>query len=115
MITANATRNFAAQQTFEPFAFCEAVEVAIPLGINAGTLREFNEGLQKLSRASLHYHFIASRLRLHLQTNDFSNWFENTLGLPSLARRANHIDIYTNTLEGVRTILTRMMERELCT
>ena len=106
---------FAAQQTFEPFAFCEAIEVSIPLGYDARTLREFNEGLQKLSRASLHFHFIASRLRLHLQTNDFSNWFENTLGLPTLARRANHIDIYTNTLEGVRVILTQLIEKELCT
>jgi hypothetical protein len=106
---------FAGQQTFEAFAFCEAVEVAIPLGFDARTLREFNEGLQKLSRASLHFHFIASRLRLHLQTNDFSNWFENTLGLPHLARRADHIDIYTNTLEGVRMILTQLIEKELCT
>ena len=104
----------AAQQAFEAFAFCEAVEVAIPLGINATTLGEFNEGLQKLSRASLHFHFIASRLRLHLRTNDFSHWFENRLGLVRLARRANHIDIYTNTLEGVRTILTHLIERELC-
>ena len=106
---------FAAQQAFEAFAFCEAIGVALPLGFEATTLREFMEGLQKLSRASLHFHFIASRLRLHLQTNDFSYWFENTLGLPNLARRADHIDIYTNTLEGVRTILTQLIEKELCT
>jgi hypothetical protein len=106
---------FAAQQTFEPFAFCEAIEVSTPLGFDASTLRAFNEGLQKLSISSLHYHFIASRLRLHLQTNDFSHWFENTLGLPHLARRADHIDIYTNTLEGVRVILTQLIEKELCT
>jgi hypothetical protein len=106
---------FAAQQSFEAFAFCEAVGVAIPLGFEARTLREFTEGLQKLSRASLHYHFIASRLRLHLSTNDFSHWFENSLGLPGLARRADHIDIYTNTLEGVRAILTQLIEKELCT
>ena len=87
--------------------------MAIPLGFDARSLREFHEGLQKLSRASLHFHFIASRLRLHLQTNDFSNWFENTLGLPNLARRADHIDIYTNTLEGVRVILTQLIEKEL--
>ncbi|MDR3674138.1 MAG: DUF5752 family protein [Acidobacteriota bacterium] len=104
----------ATQQTFEAFAFCEAVEVAIPLAIAAGSLREFNEGLQKLSHASLYFHFIASRLRLHLSTNDFSHWFENSLGLTSLARRADHIDIYTNTLEGVRTILTQLIEKELC-
>jgi hypothetical protein len=106
---------FAAQQTFEPFTFCEAVEVTVPLGYEARTLKEFHEGLQKLSHASLHFHFIASRLRLHLQTNDFSNWFENTLGLPNLARCADHIDIYTNTLEGVRAILSQLIEKELYT
>jgi len=105
---------FAAQQSFEAFPFCEAVGVAIPLGFDARSLREFNEGLQKLSHASLHYHFIASRLRLHLHTNDFSNWFESSLGLTGLARRADHIDIYTNTLDGVRSILTQLIEKELC-
>lgn len=104
---------FSVQQTFEAFAFCDAVEISIPLGFVAASLREFSEGLQKLSRASLYYHFIASRLRLHLQTNDFSHWFENTLGLPRLARHADRIDIYTNTLEGVRTILTQLIEKEL--
>jgi hypothetical protein len=106
---------FATQQAFEDFAFCEAVEVTTPLGFTAQTLGEFDEGLQKLSHASLHYHFIASRLRLHLQTNDFSHWFENSLGLNSLATRANRIDIYTNTLDGVRTILTQLIEKELRT
>jgi len=105
---------FVDQQTFESFAFCEAVEVAIPLGLAATTLREFNEGLQKLSHSSLHYHFIASRLRLHLGTNDFSHWIENTLGLGKLARRLERIDIYTNTLDGVREILTQLIEKELC-
>jgi len=104
----------ATQQAFEAFGFCEAVEVGIPLRINARTLSEFNEGLQKLSRASLHFHFIASRLRLHVRTNDFSYWFENSLGPTSLAHCVNHIDIHTNTLEGVRTILTHLIEMELC-
>ena len=103
----------AAQQAFEVFPFCEAVEVTIPLGISANTLGEFKAGLQKLSHSSLYFHFITSRLRLHLQTNDFSNWIANTLGLVELATRVNRIDIHTNTLDGVRTILTRLIEKEL--
>jgi Family of unknown function (DUF5752) len=89
------------------------VEVATPLGFAANTLGEFKEDLQKLSHSSLYYHFITSRLRLHLQTNDFSHWFENSLGLTNLATQVNRIDIYTNTLDGVRTILTRLIEKEL--
>ena len=103
----------AAQQAFENFAFCESVGVATPLGFAANTLGEFKDALQKLSHASLNYHFITSRLRLHLQTNDFSHWVENSLGLTNLATQVNRIDIYTNTLDGVRTILTRLIEKEL--
>ena len=103
----------AAQQAFEKFFFCEGVEVTTPLGIQVWDLREFCAGLEKLSHASLYYHFIASRLRLHLRTNDFSYWLENCLGLKSLACRINHIDIYTNTLDSVRSLLTHLIEPEL--
>lgn len=106
---------FAAQQAFEEFAFCEAVEVTTPLGIQAWDLRQFSSGLGRLSHASLYYHFIASRLRLHLRTNDFSQWLENCVGLKSLATRINQIDIYTNTLDSLRSLLTNLIEPELHT
>src|ERR1017187_9080791 len=51
---------------FEPFYFCESVEVTVPFGVEADTLAEFREGLLKLSHASFNFHFISSRLRLHL-------------------------------------------------
>lgn len=103
----------AAQVTFEPFYFCESIEVTVPLEMEARTLEEFCRGLKALSNASFEYHFIASRLRLHLRTNDFSFWLENGLGLLSLAKRANQIDIYTNTLESGRAKLLAMAEQEL--
>ena len=104
---------FAEQQAFEEFPFCETVEVTTPLGIQTWTLAEFRAGVERLSHDSLHYHFITSRLRLHLQTNDFSQWLENCLGLKSLASRLNRIDIYTNILDGVRTLLTQMIDQEM--
>lgn len=103
----------ATQQAFEAFSFCEALGVTTPLGIEAWTLGEFRAGLERLSHASLHYHFIASRLRLHLQTNDFSNWLENSLGLPGLASRLNRIDIYTNTLDGASALIANLIKEEL--
>jgi hypothetical protein len=103
----------ARQAAFEPFYFCEAIEVAVPLGMEARTLEQFRAGLERLSHASLHYHFIASRLRLHLRTNDFSNWLENSLGLDALAQRVNRIDIYTNTLGSARTKLVALVDEEL--
>jgi hypothetical protein len=87
---------------FEPFHFCEAVEVTVPLPARAHTLAELADGIGKLSVHTLHYHLITSRLRLKLQTNDFSYWIENSLGLPEVAAQLNGLDIYTNTLEGLR-------------
>jgi len=101
------------QQAFEPFYFCDAIEVAVPWGVEAYTLEEFRAGLEKLSHASFHYHFIASRLRLHLGTNDFSNWLDSSLGLGVLAHRINRVDIYTNTLDSARAKLVKLVEEEL--
>ena len=101
------------QCAFEPFYFCESVVVTVPLGAQAHTLAEFREILMCLSHASFYNHFIASRLRLQLGTNDFSHWFANSLDLPDLARRANRIDIYTNTLDSARDELVGLVDREL--
>jgi hypothetical protein len=98
---------------FEPFYFCESLEVTVPLDFQAWTLEEFREGLSRLSHASFHFHFLISRLRLQLQTNDFSQWFANELGDPELALRANRIDIYSNTLEDARVKLIDYIDREL--
>ncbi len=101
------------QKAFEPFYFSEAVEVSLPLGIEVQTLEEFLDVLGKLSNASFHYHFVTSRLRLHLRNNDFSLWFSTGLGLDDLAQRANRVDIYTNTLEAARTQLFHIVSQEL--
>ncbi len=104
---------YADQAAFEPFYFCEGIEVAVPLSIEARSLEEFRAGLERLSHASMHYHFIASRLRLHLRTNDFSNWLEGSLGLNALAQRVNRVDIYTNTLDSVQSTLIALVSEEL--
>lgn len=104
---------YAEQQAFEMFYFCEALEVAVPLGVEVRNLGEFRAGLEKLSHASFHYHFIASRLRLHLRTNDFSYWLENCLGLDDLARQVNRVDIYTHTLDSARAKLVALVDEEL--
>jgi Family of unknown function (DUF5752) len=103
----------AQQQAFEAFYFCVAIEVAVPWGVEARTLEEFRAGLERLSHASFHYHFIASRLRLHLRTNDFSNWLEGSLDLGALAQRVNRVDIYTNTLSSARAKLVALVDEEL--
>ena len=104
--------NYAAQEALEPFYFCESVEVTEPLGLTARNLLEFRDGIKQLSHASFYFHFISSRLRLHLRTNDFSVWLENSLGLETLANKVNRIDVYTNTLDSARASLVRLIELE---
>jgi hypothetical protein len=104
--------NYASQEALEPFYFCESVEVTESFGLTANNLGEFREGIERLSHASFYFHFISSRLRLHLRTNDFSVWLENSLGLERLANKVNRIDVYTNTLDSARTSLVRLIELE---
>jgi len=103
----------AEQSAFESFFFCEAIGVEVPLGVEAWTLEEFRNQLEQLSHASFNFHFITSRLRVQLRTNDFSQWLENCLGLSTLAKRVNRIDIYTNTLESAQQKIIGLIEREL--
>ena len=108
----DAEPQFAAQSGLERFYFCESVEVTVPLGRSTRNLDEFREGLAHLSHASFYFHFISSRLRLQLQTNDFSLWLSGSLGLRTLADSVNQIDIYTNTLDSARTKMLRLIDRE---
>jgi hypothetical protein len=103
---------FAVQSALEPFYFCESIEVTLPLGRTARTLEEFREGITHLSHSSFYFHFISSRLRLQLRTNDFSHWLADGLGLMTLAENVNRIDIYTNTLDSARGKLLRLVDRE---
>ena len=66
-----------------------------------------------MSHSSFYHHFIASRLRLQLRTNDFSHWFATALGLDRLAMRTNRIDIYTNTLDTARLELIQLVNQEI--
>ena len=103
---------FADQAALERFWFCESREVSVPLNRSASTLEDFQAGVEHMSHASFYFHFIASRMRLHLRTNDFSLWLATELGLDQLAASVNRIDIYTNTLDSARTQLVRLLARE---
>lgn len=107
-----AQPQFASQSGLERFYFCESVEVTVPLGRSARDLDQFREGLEHLSHAGFYFHFISSRLRLQLQTNDFSHWLSASLGRRTLADNINHIDVYTNTLDSARAKMLRLIDRE---
>jgi hypothetical protein len=98
--------------SLETFYFCSSDTVVIPTSITANNLDEFVEGLRRVSLHSIHYHFINARLRIKLNSNDFSQWLEEELGLGQLADKFEAIDIYTSTLEGVRQKMIRLAESE---
>jgi len=103
--------DLARQSALERFYFCESVEVSLPLGLTATSLDEFRSGMEHLSYAAFYFHFISSRLRLHLQTNDFSYWLAGGLHLDILAHSINRIDIYTNTIDSARAKILRLIDR----
>jgi hypothetical protein len=97
----------------EPFYFCASDTVVIPTPFVARNLREFIDSLRKVSIHSIHYHFIEARLRLKLNSNDFSIWLEDEMDLGTTADRLNRIDIYTSTLHEVRDQILRIVERAM--
>ena len=103
----------AQRQALETFYFCSSDTVVIPTPFSANDLNEFIDGLRRVSLHSVHYHFINARLRIKLNSNDFSVWLEEGLGLDRLADKFEAIDIYTSTLEGVRRQMIKLAEAEL--
>jgi len=101
----------AQQAAFETFYFCETVEEEVPLDRRAWTLEEFLDGLKETGHASMQFHFITSRLRLHLRTNDFSRWLTKDLELKELARQVDQIDVYTNTLDSALARIIQFIEQ----
>lgn len=105
-----ANPHSAGRPAFEPFHFCEAMEVTVPLEQRAHNLQELAAGIERLGPHTLSYHFITSRLRLKLETNDFSHWIKNNLSKPELARQLDGLDFYTNTLDSVRSEMVRLLQ-----
>jgi hypothetical protein len=100
----------AGRVAMEPFYVMASDLVVVPTPYVARNLEEFAEGLRKVSIHAIYYHFIDARLRLKLNSNDFSIWLEKELDLPQAADKVNRIDIYTSTLEDVRRGILKVIE-----
>jgi hypothetical protein len=97
----------------QPFYFCASDTVVSATPFVAHNLPEFLTDLERVGLHSIHYHFIEARLRLMLQSNDFSVWLNNEMGLASVSTDLERIDIYTSTLEGVRQQIVRIVQHAL--
>jgi len=97
----------------EPFYFCAADIVVLPTTFCANSLAEFLDGINQVTVHSIHHHFIEARLRLHRMSNDFSGWLEEEAGLAEVADAIERIDIYANTMEGVRRQIARIVSQAM--
>lgn len=97
----------------EPFYFCASDLVVLPTKYAPDTLPGFLDGINQVSIHSIHHHFIEARLRLRRMSNDFSNWLEQEVGLKQPADAIERIDIYTNTMEGVRLQIARIVSQAI--
>lgn len=102
-----------ARRAHEPFYFCASDIVVLPTPYEPDTLQGFVDGLQHVSVHSIHHHFIEARLRLKRMSNDFSAWLEEDVGLNDAADAIEQIDIYTNTMEGVRLKIARIVAQAM--
>lgn len=91
----------------EDFHFCRSKSFIIPSGLVAHSVEEFVNLLPSISNASLYFHLVESRLRLGLETNDFSNWLEGR-GELELARAINALDPYEHSLDELKAGIIRI-------
>ena len=85
----------------------------LPTDYIAYDLREFQEIVSRITVDSIYFHIFESRLRLEKSTNDFSNWIEKYLGDKKLADEISKLDPYTHTLEELRKVIIKKIERRL--
>jgi len=103
------------RQAKTPFFFCQSLSVVMPTRHIAWGLEDFYQIVGRIGIRSLHYHLIEARLRLGIHTNDFSNWFRDSLRRERLARRIEGIDIYLHTLEEIRGKILLHIKEEMRT
>ena len=76
----------------EEFHFIKSISFVFPTPHQAYDLGEFISILRKVTVDSIYYHVFEARIRLEKGMNDFSLWFENSLGEKELAKQVAKLD-----------------------
>ncbi len=97
----------------EEFHFMKSVSFVIPTNYVAYDLKEFKDILGNITIDSIYFHIFEARLRLERKTNDFSNWIENSIGDKELAEDISRLDPYSHTLEELRKVIIKIIEKRL--
>ena len=90
--------------------FNETVTLIFPAGIRARNLAEFFAAIKYIEEDCIYYHFYEARIRLGRGSDDFSRWFEDTLGEKDLAGKIRAIDPLMYTVEQIRMIIAGLVE-----
>jgi hypothetical protein len=107
----SAKRRFADEG--EEFHFIKSISFVISTKHLAWDLGEFAAVLEKITVDSIYYHMFEARLRLERGQNDFSLWFETSLGETGIAEEISRLDPYTHTLENLRRTIIRIVEKRI--
>ncbi|MGH2567428.1 MAG: DUF5752 family protein [Bacteroidota bacterium] len=95
--------------TGQEFHFMASRTFVLRTPYAARDLPEFATQLKLVSASSLYYHIFEAKLRLEKGENDFSRWFRD-LGKTELADKVARLDPYTHTLEGLRKVLSQLVQ-----
>ena len=82
----------------DEFYFNETVILVFPAGVRAKNLAEFLMAMKYTEGSTLYYHFYDARARLGNKADDFSQWLEEGLEKPEVARRIRAIDPFPCTI-----------------
>lgn len=93
----------------EPFYLFDITRIVYLTDKFAYDLGSFRETVGHISIYSFYLHFIESRLQA-LEENDFSEWIEESLGMPALAERIRRIDLNMYTIEGLRSRILELID-----
>ena len=94
----------------DEFYFTETVTLIFPVGIRARNLAEFFAAIKYIEEDCIYYHFYEARIRLGRGNDDFSRWFEDTLGEKDLAGKIRAVDPLMYTVEHIRTFIAGLVE-----
>lgn len=95
------------------FYFVETISLIFPIGVKVKNLAEFLIAIKYIDNASIYYHFYEARTRLGSGVDDFSKWFEESLGKKELAENVRSIDPFMHNIDGIRQHLEEYLDDEV--
>lgn len=97
----------------EEFHFMKSVSFVLPTAYIAHNLKEFSDVLKRVTINAIYFHMFEAKLRLEKGVNDFSNWFEHSIGEVELAREVEKMDPYTYTMDALRARIIALIDKRL--